>query len=627
MKRLLLVCLLMFGLLASSHFALADDPYSYDGWSFSVASQASAPIGLDFNGTYFYVLDSTTDDIFLYYSNGTYTGISYDLSSQTNSARGVSFNNTFFWVSSYDYIYKYYANGTYTGESNAGTDILNLYFNNTFIHYIYSVAGIDQVRRIYDNYTFVDAFSVASQDGTPYGIHLDNTYIYVLGKSTDKVYRYNFGGTYSNWNFSTGSETSDPSGLTGNGSYFWVVGYDNDRVYRYAPTATTESDSVDNCGVNTKVIMNATIFDEINVSLSRTARLEIKFDVDSINGVSSTEEFAFDSAEASYHEICLNDTIYSLVSDVEIAYYDTAENFAYRNYYLDSYNFTNTSILNQSLYLLNASKSTTFHLNIINEDLNYLSGAYVLTQRFYISDNVWRTVEISKTDDNGETITHLETEEPYYRYIVLFNGDVVYTGEPRKAYCTVLPCSTEIQVLTGEAVVDPFERYGEDIQVSLTFNVSGTNFVVFDYVDTSLATNYGRLHVYQVGLIDDTTICDVQASGASGSAVCNVTAYVGQNITIIADAYISRSPELHYGQLVVNLQERWRMFGNEGVIWAVLLIMALSMAFLWNPIAFLVMLVASVAVVSLIGMVALPFATIGAIIAIVAIIIIGMVRQ
>jgi hypothetical protein len=74
---------------------------------------------------------------------------------------------------------------------------------------------------------------VGSQDTTPQGITWDGTHFWVVGVTTDAVYKYTSAGVYTGTSFSVASQETFPSGITWDGTHFWVVGDATDKVYKY----------------------------------------------------------------------------------------------------------------------------------------------------------------------------------------------------------------------------------------------------------------------------------------------------------------------------------------------------------------------------------------------------------
>lgn len=91
-------------------------------------------------------------------------------------------------------------------------------------------------------------FSVASQDATPNGVVWDGTNYWVVGSTTDAVYKYTSAGVYTGTSFSTAGQSISPFGIEWDGTYFWVLDYGG-AVYRYNAGGAYTSVSITAVGV------------------------------------------------------------------------------------------------------------------------------------------------------------------------------------------------------------------------------------------------------------------------------------------------------------------------------------------------------------------------------------------
>lgn len=139
--------------------------------SFSVATQASTPRGLEFgdNGTKMYVGDITTDTIYQYtlstgydVSTASYDSISFSLSGQEDQIRGLRLN----------------PDGTKMFVIGIDGDDVNMLTLST----AYNISTA----------TLRGSFSVVSQDTAPYDVQFkdDGMNMYVVGDTNNDIYQY-----------------------------------------------------------------------------------------------------------------------------------------------------------------------------------------------------------------------------------------------------------------------------------------------------------------------------------------------------------------------------------------------------------------------------------------------------
>jgi tetratricopeptide (TPR) repeat protein len=169
-----------------------------------------------------------------------------------------------------------------------------------------------------------------------------------------------------------------------------------------------------------------------------------------------------------------------------------------------------------------------------------VADALVQVQRKYLVNGSFITVEQPKTDDDGQTLVHLELNEVIYNFVIVKNGEVISTFENRLAYCpnpTFTDCEiflneyssnsavTDFTTISGLAFDLDFNRTTRDI--TLLFSVlSGSPATVL--LNVTLNDNFGN-----------TTICTDSVTSSSGTITCNVPAGFG-NTSVIADIYYKK---------------------------------------------------------------------------------------
>jgi 6-phosphogluconolactonase (cycloisomerase 2 family) len=145
---------------------------SYESKSFSVATQETAPKGIEFkpDGTKMFIVGSSGDDVNRYslstawdVSTASFDSQTLDVSSQDTAPQSIAFNSDgtvlFMLGQTNDKVFKYTLSTAYDLSSGS--------------------------------YSSVD-FSIASQENIPYGLHFNDSgkKMYILGDQNDTVYQY-----------------------------------------------------------------------------------------------------------------------------------------------------------------------------------------------------------------------------------------------------------------------------------------------------------------------------------------------------------------------------------------------------------------------------------------------------
>ena len=197
---------------------------SYNSVSFSVASQETTPLGLDFSadGTKMYVVGYTNSIVYQYalstawdLSTASYSSISFDLNSQETQAIFVSI------VSS-------------------GTKMYVRGFDNGNVFYQYTLStAYDVSTASYDSISFNP--SANATDPKSLSFSTNGTLLYIMGGGSDAVYQYSLStafnistATYDSISFSVASQDNQPADLVVIGSRLYFIGGQNTSVYQYS---------------------------------------------------------------------------------------------------------------------------------------------------------------------------------------------------------------------------------------------------------------------------------------------------------------------------------------------------------------------------------------------------------
>jgi len=187
---------------------------SYDSVSFSVSSQNSSPLDVQFNtdGTKMFILGGTSPDSVFMYNLST----AYDISTASYSSQNLN-------VSSQD-------TSTESIKFTADGHTMYLFGRGGTTVYEYSLKDAYDLRTArYTNRNF----AANSQDSNPYGIALknDGTRLYIVGYQNDKVYEYNINAKDNLSAQSFVNSFSTTSEMTSGGGYAIVFSTDGTKMY------------------------------------------------------------------------------------------------------------------------------------------------------------------------------------------------------------------------------------------------------------------------------------------------------------------------------------------------------------------------------------------------------------
>jgi len=285
------------------------------------------------------------------------------------------------------------------------------------------------------------------------------------------------------------------------------------------------------------------IQDEANhTNLNGDIEYNFKYGID--DGL--TKEIYGSLSNTSTFYVCINA---SLSENYTIGYgeiqYRTGSHVDRRFYLFENQTISNNTLTNHTLKDLLTSDQTSFLLTMEDTNLNVYSEIYTALWRWYPDLNEYLIVEMGKTDEDGQTVAHVDTEDVDYR-IGLYekDGTLIKLDNPRRFVCTSAPCSLTIRVGAGE--VDYSSIY--DVETSLTYNDTTGMFYLI-YNDPNQLTSAMNLLVTRETGSDTLIICNNTATGFTGAMSCNTSAYTGVKKAVV---YRSASPPVVIAQKIVS---------------------------------------------------------------------------
>ena len=407
-----------------------------------------------------------------------------------------------------------------------------------------------------------------------------------------------------------------------NRPFHWEIQYSDDGI-----TSTNMSSDYQNVSSIQLVLCNATYPD---VTLNFTTRNESyphgaissKFSSTFnywLGSGTQTKTYSFtDSvADGSEFAFCSNPNNHTMNADMSANY--EAPFYDLRKYYLSAATLTNVSNKIE-LYLLNSTLSTSFLLDVNDANSLPLKSAIVKVQRYYPEDGSYKTIEMAKTDLNGQTTVQLLENDADYRFIVESGTSVLLTTPPQRVVCLSAPCTIELNV---DSSIPGYKGiFDLDSSISYNYIINRTSGVVrLEFSDSSGTVTQARLSITQLKLGgEDVVICNTTATGASGVITCDLSAYSGQ---IRSDIYFRSSPEDLAKSIIDSLENITQYYGLTGLFLGMLLIVMIALVGVWDISVSLILLPFGLLMVWLLGLIDLSSATITYFIALMLIIIIG----
>lgn len=282
---------------------------------------------------------------------------------------------------------------------------------------------------------------------------------------------------------------------------------------------------------------------------------------------SSTFDLFGSHDNTSFSCLCVNNTLFNNYSlnYGEIQY--SKVGYSDRRYYaFTGARLTNLQV-NDTLFLLTTGQSTSFLFEFVSTAISPYENYYTTLNRWYPGFDTYDTVDMGLTDNKGQTIMRVLSEDVDYR-VGLYNlsGSLIKLLDPIRFACLDSPC-------TYSALI---EEYPSDYIEYLNVETNGIEYsagiFTLVYNDPSQNTEEMSLEVYKETGSGSLELCTDSATGYTGVLTCDVSAYTGQ---LRAIAYRTASPEIPIAQRIVNTAST--VFkGNTGLFVSLFLFLVLA---------------------------------------------------
>lgn len=298
---------------------------------------------------------------------------------------------------------------------------------------------------------------------------------------------------------------------------------------------------LDNCSIYGTVIFNFSHVDEETQIEISNGTVETAFNIYTSNRIGLIANFSDTYIDVNPLKICMNENLtendkYSLDTIVR---YEAPDN---ANEYYNIIDFTldnNTATQNIVLYDLNLSDSTEFQLTFTGSDFLPVENALVYVDRQYIAENIFKTVELPKTDSNGQTILHLVRNEVIYNIRITKDGIVLGNFENIIAFCDDYSIGNCKIILNAFDSVEEIFNYDEYMGITFTDPEydETTREVSFTYLAVGGLTKTVQMDVMRSDIFGNRSVCSDTLISSGGTLMCNVPSYIDES-TLNIDIYV-----------------------------------------------------------------------------------------
>ena len=277
---------------------------------------------------------------------------------------------------------------------------------------------------------------------------------------------------------------------------------------------------------------------------------------------------------------------------------NSSTSYFIRNWFYQNY-LINNIIKNVPLYLLKSSSSTSFILQVQDNNILPVKGVLIEAQRCYPGTNQIETVFKSRTDANGLTTGNLEAETALYQFLITNDSNTLLAVTPcSKVVPQTAPYTLLFQL--GAGYQSPFININNITNiVSITYFNTTSNTFTWTYSDTSSNFNYSYFTIKALNHSGTAqqTICSGTNLLSSGILSCNIS----QGGTYVADVYVIRNGQKLIDQVVFSVNTLGQ--SPYAVFLGFLIIIVCAFAFKFNEIAGIWLTIIGVVFCQLVGLI------------------------
>ena len=472
------------------------------------------------------------------------------------------------------------ANPNTTFLDTAGEKKIIVWVNDTFGN-----SGINTTTWQYNIFENSRTFSASSTEGASklFKVNLTTAGQQVLSSYivyNNTLYGANPSSDGTNYILSTTLVIPDVTSTTVN-TFYWNVSLDDGNwIKTNEDNQTIYNLSLDDCSSYSTVLFNLSLKDEVSqVLLNQTNQnttIEVDLDITPWGSTTPILSFSNNYTKINPAVVCISQDLTNVSYRLDSTIRYEADSYEPEYYNFQKFNLSESSIPQElDLFDLLTSRSTPFLITYKSAVFLPVEGALLDITRNYVSQGIFKTVELPKTDFNGQTVAHLEKDNVVYNIIVKKEGEILSTFNNIVPVCAN-SLTQECNIGLNELVTDvPFENWEEESGVSINWKLNTTSRVLTaEFTTLDGTTTTANLVVTKFDSFGNHTACDESLTTSSGTITCNIDESFS-NSTIIAEFYNgNRIVQTRYFSL---LTDTFQTFGYTGIFLTFLIVLSFSL--------------------------------------------------
>ena len=299
--------------------------------------------------------------------------------------------------------------------------------------------------------------------------------------------------------------------------------------------------------------INLTIFDELTEALIPENATMV------ITGLTSAQNLTITGGSGYIQDLEIGDNRLTF----------STPTYTERDHYITIVNGSNSSV---TLYLLSTTNGTDVTFTVQDNSGNPLENSELELKRYYVSTNSYRTIAMSRTNFEGQSIIDTDFNDAFYETFTTFDDFSQKTVGARMIATTFF--------ITLNLLADPFQVIDavDDVTSSISFN-NLTETFSYTYSVLGGTDRKGTIEVYKITPTDKVLVCDNSDTSSGATILCqyNTTADEG---TYIAEGSIQSGGQSILDktvEVVTGFRNEVRTtFGAQGMFYTVLIMGTLA---------------------------------------------------
>jgi hypothetical protein len=366
---------------------------------------------------------------------------------------------------------------------------------------------------------------------------------------------------------------------------------------------------IDNCTAFGYNFINFTIKDEeLNTELVNTDLLKVDVIISSMFDASI--QYVYNGTYLNYSTVSLcipehlvDNTNYT----IEVVAEYSADTYSKEFWFLDNgvlskfCYFNNYTSCNVNLMDLLAADTTSFLFDYTDVDGSEVPEAIIHTYRKYIGENLYREVQRSKQDDNGETNVYLVEEEVLYYFMVTLEGEILYTSSETTAKCLSTPCKISLNGQTGTIPFPNDWDLSDNSNYAVSVNKT-SRAVKLTYTNEQSSTM--NMSLYEARADGDVLINQTSLTGTAGTLTLNIPLVYGNNSFYVIVYENGEQIKTYFFNLT---PKNWEVFGSLGLFLSILIIICIAFIALSDGVIAIILSIVSLFLIGILGLVNLNY--------------------